>query len=219
MSRRRNDLNAPIAVLLALVAAVSLAAPASAYDWPEDNCFGRSWDLTAWSRNQAYAYAQEAVHEGYWFNGGCYKLNDVDDTGDDGPGDVGEGADCSGFVFKTWALKASGGSGYRFWEHEKFIHGPYTTAHYYWPDATDPFKTISKSYNSTQTMDAFVYRIGDSGHIGMIYLEGSGGADYIIHAHCDACGTEISYETYRSQAAYKAITRKNWSSPCGVRCG
>ncbi|MBI3649156.1 MAG: hypothetical protein HY240_10480 [Actinobacteria bacterium] len=100
----------------------------------------------------------------------------------------------------------------------KNVHGPYSTAEYYAPDPDWQFKTIGKTYFATDYMDAFVYQSGDSGHIGMIYVEGSGGADYIIHAKSDADGTTITYETYRSSSAFRAVARKDWTPECYPRC-
>lgn len=207
-------------VLIACVAIVVswLQAPAAHASWPDDNCFGSSNDMSTWKRSQAYTYAQPAVNEGYELGGGCYKLNNRDDTpllpADGG----GEGADCSGFVFKVWGLKLDGSSGYRYWDHEKNVHGPYSTWQYVEPDASDPFKTISKSYSSTQYMDAFVWRWPDLGHIAMIQAEGSGGFDYVIHARNNDVGTVIDWIDYRQASYTKGLTRKAWTPECYPKC-
>jgi hypothetical protein len=208
-----------ISGLLAVQVLMIVATPAAAVTWSDTNCTGTSWSMTAWRRADAQAYAERADHEGYEWNGGCYKLNDRDDT-PGAPDSDGEGADCSGFTFKSWALKsASGASGFFYWMHEKNIHGPYYTSNYYSPASTDPFKLLdSKTYAATQYMDAFVYRINGAGHIGMVYLEGSGGSDYIVEAKSDDLGTRISYTNYRSQSAYRAVARKGWTPDCYPNC-
>ena len=53
----------------------------------------------------------QAADEGYEFGGGCYRLNGFDDTPDTPTDGGGEGADCSGFTFKTWALPLSDRTG------------------------------------------------------------------------------------------------------------
>jgi hypothetical protein len=192
---------------------------AAAGTWSSANCKGTSWSISAWKRSQAKTYAAQADREGYEWGGGCYKLNDVDDT-PNAPDSGGEGADCSGFVFKTWALMPTfGASGFTYHQHEREIHGPYSTADFYSPCATCPFATLTdKSYTTTSDMDAFVYRVGSGGHIGMIYSEGSGGLDLIVEAKSDALGTRINWTDYRQQSAYKAVARKSWTLECYPRC-
>lgn len=194
-------------------------ATAIAGTWSDANCTGTSSALWTWKRSEAKAYAQQADREGYEWGGGCYKLNDVDDT-PNAPDSGGEGADCSGFVFKTWALVPSYGStGFRYHDHEREIHGPYSTADFAAPCSSCPFKLLSsKSYKATTEMDAFVYRSSSGGHIGMIYTEGSGGLDLIIEAKSDALGTRISWTDYRQQSAYKPVARKDWTPECYPRC-
>jgi len=208
-----------MAGLFAMQVLVLVANPAAAGTWSQDNCSGSAWSMTSWRRADAQAYAQRGDREGYEWNGGCYKLNDRDDT-PNAPDSGGEGADCSGYTFKSWALKSSAGtSGYHYWTHEKEIHGAYYTWNYHSPASTDPFKLLaSKTYAATLYMDAFVYRSGDAGHIGMIYLEGSGGSDYIVEAKSDALGTRIAYTNYRSQSAYRGVTRKAWTPDCYPNC-
>jgi hypothetical protein len=207
-------------VLLTCLAVVftGLAAQPAQASWESDNCFGGSKAMSSWKRSQAYSYAQPAVHEGYSLYGGCYKLNDRDDTPTLPADGGGEGADCSGFVFKTWALKADGSPGYRYWDHQKDIHGPYDTWRYVAPDIDDPFKVIAKTYSSTQWMDAFVWRFPEYGHIGMIQAEGSGGFDYIIHARNNTVGTVIDWIDYRSASYTKGLTRKGWTPVCTSNC-
>jgi hypothetical protein len=215
----RAGLAGCIVVLLAAELVVATATPAIAGSWSQDHCDGSSWSLTVWRRADAQAYAQRADREGYEWGGGCYRLNDRDDT-PGVPDSGGEGADCSGFTFKSWALKIGyGNSGFTYWEHEREVHGPYSTADFHAPGPSVPFKLLAnKSYATTAYMDAFVYRSGDAGHIGMIYLEGSGGSDYIVEAKSDAAGTRIAYTNYRSQSAYKGVTRKAWTADCYPNC-
>jgi hypothetical protein len=207
-------------LLVSVFACLGILAPAGVAHatWTADNCYGSGSDMTAWRRSQAYVYVQQAAGEGYEWGGGCFKLNDVDDTPFLPTDGDGEGTDCSGLVFKTWALRNDGTSGFKFWPHEKEIHGPYNTASYYSPASADPFKTISKSYKATIYMDAFVHRDADGGHIALINAEGSSGSDWLIHSYTNTAGTLIEYRDYRSQSIYRAVMRKNWTPDCYPRC-
>jgi hypothetical protein len=216
MRRRTSAIGAAL-VCLTIVTMGIQVLPAWA-TWTSENCFGASRSQATWKRSQALAYAQPAVGEGYEWGGGCYKLNDRDDTPTYPVDAGGEGADCSGFVFKTWGLKQDGTSGYRMWDHEKDVHGPYDTWDYISPSSTDPFKVISKTYSATQFMDAFVYRYPLEGHIGMIHTEGSGGFDYIVHARSNTLGTRIDWIDYRQSPDTKGLTRKNWTPECYPQC-
>jgi hypothetical protein len=162
-----------------------------------------------------------AVGEGYEWNGGCYKLNGYDDTPHTATDGGGEGADCSGFTFKTWALNSSiGGGGFHFWEHQKNIHGPYSTWAYYDPAPSYPFRLISKTYSATAFMDALAERHPDWGHVALIHQEGSSGSDYIVHARNNTMGTELRYLPYRSDADFRAVAREGWTAECyPSRCG
>jgi hypothetical protein len=194
-----------------------LGSIAHAATWASNNCDGDSQSIPAWKRSQAQNYAQKADHEGYEWGGGCYKLNDRDDTAGE-PDSGGEGADCSGLVFRSWALQGTDGAGqYRLYDYAKSIHGPYSTFDYDNPVDSDPFTTQKKSYSSTANMDAFVYNTG-GGHIGMIYQQGSGGSDWIVEAKSDALGSRIAWEDYRSQSAYHSIRRQQWTPECYPSC-
>ena len=183
--------------------------------WASENCHGTGWQRDTWKRSQADDYALRAVGEGYEFGGGCYKLNGYDDTPDLPVDAGGEGADCSGFTFKTWALRnVVGGRGYTFWQHEKEIHGPYSTWAYYDPTPSYPFHQITKSYASTVFMDAFAERFSDWGHVALIHMEGSSGSDWIVHARNNIAGTELRYLPYRGDADFRALTREDWTAEC-----
>src|SRR5262245_27861008 len=131
---------AAVTVLGILLGLLATAAPAAA-TWSTDTCHGGSMTLSSWKRSQAKSYAAPMADEGYEWNGGCYRLNDRDDT----PGAAdsgGEGADCSGFVFRVWGLPPSGASGYRYYDYTYEIHGPYFTSAYHAPGPGNPFKLL-----------------------------------------------------------------------------
>lgn len=194
------------------------AGRALAGTWGDANCAGGAHSMSVWKRSQALSYAQPPVREGYELGGGCFRLNDRDDTpllpADGG----GEGADCSGFVFRVWALKQDGTNGFRYWDYDKDIHGPYATFNYYSPGSDTPFRQVSKALTSTVSMDAFVwYRGSDDKHIAMLYSQ-SPTSDLMIHAHNNTVGVEISEEIYRQYSDVKAISRKGWTLECYPKC-
>jgi hypothetical protein len=200
------------------LATVATTHAAFADAWSDANCSGGSQALSTWKRSDAIAYAQPPIHEGYSLNGGCYVLNDKDDTPLLAADGGGEGTDCSGFVFRVWGLKADGTAGYRRWDYGKDVHGPFYTWHYYSPVTDNPFRQISKSLTATTPMDAFVwYRGGDDKHIAILWQEGTS-SDLVIHAHTNTVGVEISEEIYRQYSDVKAITRKAWTLECYPKC-
>jgi len=214
-SRRRSK---ALAVLLAVVFGAAGVVTARA-TWIDRNCKGGGYDMRTWQRSQASAYFQPMNHEGYEWGGGCFRLNNRDDT-PDAPDSGGEGTDCSGLVFRTWALRNDRDAGFRHWDYDKNIHGPYTTASYYAPTPREPFRAIGKGYTVTRAMDAFVYRNASNtaGHIGLIYAEASGGTDYIAESAGDQQGTLIQLRDYRSQSSYRGVARKDWTPECFPHC-
>ncbi len=208
-----------IMALLATLAMAALAPSAHAETWAELNCDGGGASMQIWKRSQAAAYSEPMANEGYEWNGGCYRINDIDDTAGWPVDSGGEGADCSGFVFRVWGLKADGTLGFRYWDYDKEIHGPYYTWHYFEPEDTDPFRLISKTYRSTMYMDALVYIKPDGErHVALIKAEGKDGWDYVIHARNNTDGTTIDYMPYRSYAESKAVERKDWTPDCWPKC-
>jgi hypothetical protein len=208
-------------VCLGLLLSALVPAQRALASWASENCNGGGSVRDTWKRSQADNYAMQAVGEGYEFGGGCYKLNGYDDTPNTPTDGGGEGADCSGFTFKTWALNSQLGSGgYHFWAHEKNIHGPYSTWAYFEPAASYPFRLISKAYSATAFMDALAERFSTWGHVALIHQEGSSGSDYIVHARNNTMGTELRYLPYRSDADFRAVARKDWTAECYPnRCG
>ncbi|HEX6844525.1 MAG TPA: hypothetical protein VF235_05355 [Actinomycetota bacterium] len=201
-----------------LLGAVLDAHVAVASAWTDANCDGGARSMTTWKRSQAIAYVQPPLLEGYELGGGCFRLNDRDDTPSLPADGGGEGADCSGFVFRVWALKNDGSNGFRFWDHDKEMHGPYATFHYYDPSGETPFRQISKSFTATMPMDAFVwYRGSDDKHIALLYSQ-STTSDLMIHAHNNTVGVEISEEIYRQYPDVKAISRRAWTLECYPKC-
>ena len=220
---RRNRRTRSISRLLAVGALVLTAwGPRTALAgdaWSDANCSGGGSGINEWSRADAIAYAQPPVREGYSLNGGCYRLNDRDDTPALPADGGGEGADCSGFVFRVWALRSDGSYGYKYWDYDKDIHGPWYSWDFYSPLQAEPFKVISKSLTSTSPMDALTWYRGEDRHIALLWQELGSGSDIMVHAHNNSVGVEISEEIYRQYPDIHAVSRKNWSTECHTRCG
>jgi hypothetical protein len=214
----RTIVRCSIAVVVVAVAGLGARA-ALANAWGNANCDGGAQLVSIWKRSQAIDYAQPPLHEGYALGGGCYRLNDRDDTPLLAADEGGEGADCSGFTFRVWALKLDGSSGYRTWDYDKDVHGPFLVWDYYNPNSSTPFRQISKDLRSTAPMDAFAwYRDGgDDRHIALLYQQ-STSSDLMIHAHNNTVGVEISEEIYRQYPDVKALSRRGWTPECYPKC-
>jgi hypothetical protein len=205
-------------VLIISLLLVFVPSPAWA-GWADNNCFfnGNGTDMATYKKSQAKSYALVAEKEGYHWGGGCWNDSNTDNQ----PGDPvqtesthGEGGDCSGFTFKSWALeKTAGNNGKQKWDRLHYIHGPYTAASFKDPASGWPIENITKT--SAYEMEAFA----SSSHVGMIWnANTSQGQDRIIEAKCEACGTLKALRNYRSDSAYEAARRTGWTPECYPNC-
>jgi hypothetical protein len=203
---------------IALGGLVRSAAPGLA-SWVSSNCYDNNYEDSNVKRSDAQAYGAVAKNEGYEWGGGCWNNNNRDDTPGQ-PDTSGEGPDCSGFTFKTWEMKNSyGKAGWRYWDKWENEHGPYATSDYHdvGQSSTLPFYRLpNKNRSTTLYMDAFA----KNGHVGMLYTSSDpgNGLDYILEALGDAYGTNVNQEDYRSDSAYVAIRRKDWTPDCFPNC-
>ncbi|HZD22198.1 MAG TPA: hypothetical protein VE569_02180 [Acidimicrobiia bacterium] len=171
-----------------------------------------SGSISCWSRSDAKSYNYTARYEGYKFGGGWWNNNNAHDSG--------EGPDCSGLVFKSWAMVNSWGStGKYYWSWGHDIHGPYGSWHFrdgcggacYDVCGSGPGSACgSNSYSSTIYMDAFA----KDGHVAAIYSEGSSGNDWFVNALNPTVGVVYTNSGYRTDPAYDGVRRKLWSSSC-----
>jgi hypothetical protein len=213
-----------VGALLALVVGTVFLPVSASAGWADNNCSfsGNGNDVSIYKRSQAIAYADVAWKEGYHWGGGCWNDSDTDNQAGDPvqtESTHGEGGDCSGFTFKTWALKCSdpanclyGENGKSTWSAIRYIHGPYTASSFKNP----PGSPIADEPKSTALqMDAFA----SDTHIGMIYTANtSQGHDRIIEAKCEGCGTTKSIQPYRGQSAYEGAERTGWTPECHPNC-
>jgi hypothetical protein len=172
----------------AFLVALSLAAAKAAFaTFVSANC---NYNAPTWSatmtRDGSITVSLVARYEGYHWGGGCWNDNDVDE----GPNEPlqtyssgGEGGDCSGLTFKVWreSLDTNDGGHYQ-WGRLRNVHGPYTAAAF---KAGQGMPNATYSKVDAAVMDAFASDF----HIGMIFQRATSGADQIIEAKCEACGT------------------------------
>jgi hypothetical protein len=199
-----------------VVAALALPATPSSASWVSNHCSDFFHAMDNYRPKDARAYVDVALKEGYEYGGGCWNDNDVDDT-PGAPDSGGEGPDCSGLVFKSWALKNKwGNGGFEYWDSMMNIHGPYSssTFHGAGPTSTLPFHRISK--NDAMYMDAFAR----NGHVGLLYTGIKTGAGTYIFAEAkgDIYGTHLFEENWKFDSDYVAVERKGWTADCFPGC-
>jgi hypothetical protein len=200
------------AAALGVVIALAVVAGAKAYHtrFVANNCNYNDPQYTSYfTRDGSTTVALYARWEGYQWGGGCWNDNNVDDSPGDPTQDVGtggEGADCSGFVFKVWRESTNeGDAGAYQWNKLRYIHGPYYSLRFKNGDGA-PNVTYWKG--GLIRMDA----LAKEGHIGLIYAPNPDGTDQIIEAKGEAYGTNIWTRTYRGDSAYGGVRRLGWSA-------
>ncbi len=192
--------------------AVAGAGTATAYHtrFVANNCHTDApTPMASFSRDGSTTVALRARYEGYQWGGGCWDLDDIDDSPGDpteDPATGGEGGDCSGLTFKVWreSLTESSASPYD-WGRLRYVHGPYTAARFKRGDGA-PNVTASKS--SLIRMDA----LASDGHIGLVYAPNPDGSDQIVEAKGEAYGMGLWTRTYRGSTSYGGVRRTGWSS-------
>ena len=199
-----------------LVFSIALPVMAHGAGWVESNCFNRGnptnqYNMSSWTRANAKSYAYTGRYEGYTWGGGCWDNDNIHESKNEPVETVnhGEGGDCSGLTFKSWAMRiAYGATGFTHWLTLGDEHGPYTANAF--RTGAGPTTVIGTlpSYSQTQYMDAFA----STTHIGMIYTEGtSNNQDTIIEAKGEADGTVLATRTYRGSSSYTAVKRDSWT--------
>ena len=205
--------------------------PALGSTWVSTHCNTNWYTRSIWRTSDAYAYALVAVGEGYKMGGGCWNNNNIDDTPHQ-PDSSGEGPDCSGLVFKTWALDNVAGANdlsfrYRYKEYKE--HGPYDTAVLSGRSGTDP-KFYNLSTSSRKQMDAFAWNTKTChddngnliwcGHTGLFVQNNANGTIKVIEAKGDEAGVVSSNVTWHTDTnhPWKLARRNGWSPSCAPNC-
>ena len=220
---------------LALLACVrgmigGTVVPAVAATRVDNNCSTSWYTRSIWRRADAYSYARVALGEGYEWGGGCWNNNDDDDT-PGAPDSGGEGPDCSGLIFKTWALDNEPDAttlAFRYRYRSYKYHGPYGTYSFSGRDPDPKFYNLSKS--SRTYMDAFVWnekvctndygQLVYCGHIGLFVSNQSNGTIKVLEAKGDADGVLYSFVTWHTDTNrdWKLVRRNGWSPSCAPGC-
>ena len=160
------------------------------------------------TRDGSMTVARLARDEGYRWGGGCWNQTNWDEGWGYPPGDIhtgGDGRDCSGFTFQVWRESTNlNDGGHYMWGRLTNEHGPYDAAMFKAGHGV-PNATYPKEYATV--MDAFA----STYHIGLVYARETTGADQIIEAKCEACGTNIFTRTYRGQSDYSGVRRMGWT--------
>ena len=206
-----------VVVLLAVIAGALLvpAQPSSA-SWVSAHCSNFSHPMPGYRPKDARAYVDIALKEGYEYGGGCWNDDNVDDTPGQ-PDSSGEGPDCSGLVFKTWALKNRWGAfGFQYWDPMMNIHGPYASGAFHGVGKTSPLPFHRILKRDARYMDAFA----SAGHVALLYtsIPTSAGTHLFAQAKGDAYGTGIWEEDWYGDGAYVAVARKGWTPDCAPGC-
>jgi hypothetical protein len=162
------------------------------------------------TRAAARSYASVAAGEGYQWGGGCWNDNNRDDQ----PGDPhelvstrGEGGDCSGLVFKTWALaNDASGADRGFYRRGAltYFHGPFA-ANAFKTRNLNAFGPVPKA--SAISMDAFA----SAHHTGLVYQANANGTDQIVEAIGEDQGTRVATESFRGNPDFSGVRRKGWT--------
>ena len=206
-----------IRVFIAAMAAtvvVMTAVPAIAATWTSTNCNSSWYTRSTWKRADAYAYAQTAIGDGYEWGGGCWDMDGTDDT-PGAPDSGGEGPDCSGYVFKTWALdNEEGASVYTFrYRYKMYMHhGPYIAAEF--KSAADP-----KYYNVSKSSRLYMDAVATSDHVGLFVSNyNSSGVINMIEARGDAWGVGTWHRWDVDSSSIKITRRMSWTASCYPNC-
>ncbi|MBA2359219.1 MAG: hypothetical protein H0V84_12420 [Actinobacteria bacterium] len=207
---RTRSLGAPaVAFVASFLLALSLTAAKMARAAFQDTCnYARPQLTYTMTRDGGQTYTNVARYEGYQWGGGCWNNDDVDSSPNDPPQTFsrGEGADCSGLVFKTWKESEHPAAGGRYhWDKSRNVHGPYTAQAFRDGDGEPNYRVI-KSY--VYVMDGFA----SSGHVGLVFFRATSGADQIVEAKGEAYGTNMWTRSYRSDSSYDGIGRYGWTS-------
>lgn len=174
-------------------------------DWVGSNCVLNMGNASgAVTREQAKSFFQSMSAEGYFWGGGCWNDNNVDDV----PGQVpqatsprGEGPDCSGFVWKAWMLKATNTTSFYYNPPIKYTHGP-STANSYRSSTT----AWSLPYSTPRYWDAYA----STSHIGIFNSAVSGGGLF-WEAKSEAVGSGFFVRNYNVSSSYRQSRRTGWA--------
>lgn len=179
-------------------------------------------DNVSWSRSLANSTASSAVSEPYSTLGGWWIDNNVADPFHGTKGY--EGVDCSGLVFKSWAMKYIRGTlGATSWAYNIDVHGPYQARDF--KDSCNNTGAcrqicgngaglpVCSTYAAMALMDAFAsatYR-GGTGHVALFVTRNASGVDELIEAQQPGLPARRFWSNaYRTDTSFYGIRRNGW---------
>lgn len=175
--------------------------------------------INCWSRTCAKSYGYTAVYE-------PYRVTHAEWINDDQKTSEYEGVDCSGLVYKTWAMENTDGSiNFYRWSTEEILSEKYNAGGFYNNcSSTNACTTVCYGGNcptpSTEIMDAFA-TLNDPAnssddHVGLIYAEINDTRDYILEAVQQSGDQDVRIieQDWRGDPKYRGIRRANWSFSC-----
>jgi hypothetical protein len=188
--------------------------------------------IASWTANNAVSYVRSAHREPYKKGGGWWNPNQNRDLDSSTKG--AEGPDCSGLVFKSWAMPYPVGAYSYYWSWNKThdVHGRYQASEF-WQGCNGACRTLcgSPTTNCSGTTlspgNAFVgvkpyldSRFSED-HMVMITARTSGGGYYVVDSNftlTDSRGFPYNawMETISGRADYKyingvkGVTRRPW---------
>ncbi len=199
--------------------------------------------LTCWSRQCAYDYAYSARYEYYrmtheeWYDDNVNTTPNLKPNATKLPYDDHiEGVDCSGLVYKAWALTGTTGNYQTFtcYKTTEKVSSRYKATHFFdgcagactivcgKPKSGSTWPTTCKNWKP-EMMDAYAVLKGTSplysvDHVGLIFEALSEGRDRTLEAFNDKKIYDFKTITWRSDAAFRGLVRKNWKSNSTCSC-
>lgn len=209
---RTNRIGLLLGFVLGTLVAIAITRPVQA------GCL-----KSCWSRSCAKTYGYSAVAE-------PYRVTHAEWTDDNRKTWDGEGVDCSGLVFKSWAMKnTSDISDFYWWTTQEVLTwGKYTAGGFY-NECNWHFNACRKVCEAgagtcppslTVYMDAFAVLAGHGGysenHIGLIYREIDNNYDDILEAVQQSGDQDVRIKKWdwRTREGFRGIKRTVWSSSC-----
>jgi hypothetical protein len=172
-----------ILVGLVIMSTISMTVPAQAFD-------------SDWTRDpQGWNYARDGVNERYVFGGSTFRNNDKWDND--------EGADCSGYAAKVWAVDR--------YTYPMTVYHPYSTANYY-----NGFQySVFKSNSSARLLNTWTYRANNGGpgdHMGLFRTQTADGSWTTYEARGASYGIVVNTRTLSQLISwnYKRSDRSVW---------
>jgi len=190
----------------------------------ETDCNAGS-SISSWTASQAVSYVRTAHREPYQLGGGWWNPNQDQDAYHSVKGY--EGPDCSGLVFKSWAMSYSTGStAYWSWNKTHDVHGPYQ-ASTFWGGCSGVCRTLCGS--STTNCSSYTLSAGDAfvglnpplfaNHTVMITSRTTGGDYYVVDSNYNGYGADGGgsyYNGWRETTSGRA-NYKNTNGVKGIR--